>query len=158
MTKPFLSKKVNTPLGIPTGFCTAQKAAQMLGMALKDFKAKVELGIFSPPEAVPMLDESGYRLREYFRISEIEKHIQKRPEQNTKRLSPEAIALLKRLKANSKNGFVDGDATDIIHGNPMSKRDTNAIKEIVSGGYAILSRDNWGRWTYNITDKKWSDK
>lgn len=73
---------------------------------------------------------------------------------SSKHLSPTALAFLARLRRYAdKTGFVDGDATDIVVGNPARQTDWDAINELAQAKALEWGLDGWDRLTFKLADE-----
>ena len=77
--------------------------------------------------------------------------IAQKPKADKKRPTPTALALLERLRHYADAyGTVDGDATDLVCGNPPRWQDLEALDLLVAAKALTCATDRWGRMTFTL--------
>ena len=144
----------------PDGFFRIAEAAAILGMSCVNFKRRVEMGIFPQGEwYIPSGAVRSCRFPIWKKADILALAEEKIPAPDEKpapgkalHLSGEAAALLMRLQAHAdERGFVSGDATDLVLGNPChGERNKAILGQLIGAGLIVPDRDNWDRMTFRI--------
>lgn len=144
---------------IPSGFLKASEAAKLLGISINTLICKSETG------QLPW-----YRWHQYItpqgrpstvRIwckNELKKYIPLHQRKTNEKVLPGYLqALLSHLSSYAKDSIVDGDATDLIFGNPAREKSWADINALAKVGALEWSLDNWERLVI-VLDPDWLAK
>lgn len=132
---------------VPAGWLKASEAAKLMGTTINTLVCRSEGG------SLPMYRWHQY-LTEHDKLStvriwneqELKAHIPEWKKKSGKKvLAGELQALLSRLWCRAQSAKVDGDATDLIFGNPARERDWRNIEALAKAGCLEWSLDNWDR-------------
>ena len=138
---------------MPEGYIRAAEAAALLNMTTCKVGWLARMGFIPTGEDFrPIGSGSTYRIykREDI-LAYAEKTGVQQPSEKVERITPTDLALLSRLRhyANSA-GYVGGDATDIILGNPARPADWQSINALAKAGALEWHLDNWDRLAFTL--------
>lgn len=145
--RPTVTRTTAPVTAIPSGWLKASDAAKLVGTTINTLVCRSEGG------ALPMYRWHQY-LTEHNKLStvriwneqELKEHVpgwKKKPAKKV--LAGELQALLSRLWSRAKGKIVDGDATDLIFGNPAREKDWKNIESLAKAGCLEWSLDGWDR-------------
>ena len=142
---------------MPEGWVRAEMAAEILEMPLSQFRRQVALGLL-PAGKPAQVRGLGSKPVSIWNREELQEYVPPPPPADPGHLTSTAHAILSRLRhwAN-EDGFVNGDATDIIFGRPMREKDKKDVDLLIGAGLIRQSRDNWSRRCFKLLPKAFEE-
>lgn len=139
----------------PEGFMRLSDAKKFVGLTSTAFERAIMVGDISSGRRYYPPDASAHQAFQIWSEKELREFLARRkpaPKKAKKVYVPgHALALLERLKRYAdKNGFVDGDATDIVTGNPAPASPWSEINRLQKAGMLEWGLDNWDRLTFQL--------
>ena len=135
---------------MPDGFCRAELAAEFLGMSLNRFRQQVAAGVL--PAGTPTCIKNYSKPVNLWKKEAL---LPFRPKPKPGKPEPADLVLLSRLRCHAdKAGFVDGDATDLVTGNPARPADWESINALAKANRLEWGLDNWDRLTFQLAPEK----
>lgn len=140
--------KAPTPVtATPSGWLKASDAAKLIGTTINTLVCRSEGGALPMYRRHQYITETGKPSTvKIWNEQELKERIpawKKKP--GKKVLAGELQALLSRLWSRAKGNLVDGDATDLIFGNPAREKNWQSIEALAKAGCLEWSLDGWDR-------------
>lgn len=134
------------------GLITGTEAAKLLGIPYYAFTAKVDLKELPAPVALTLETKKGkpYRVQRWVKSEILEKLPRDKEVEKKLPFPPATMAMLSILKSKSREGFVSGDETDFVCGNPPDERIWADIQPLIEKKKIKVGIDNWDRVTFTF--------
>ena len=131
----------------PAGWLKASDAAKLMGTTINTLVCRSEGGALPMYRWHQYITETGkLSTVKIWNEQELKEHVpawKKKPVKKV--LAGELQALLSRLWSRAKGRMVDGDATDLIFGNPAGEKDWQRIKALAKEGCLEWQLDRFDR-------------